>query len=199
MQRVVLAFWVLGLGAAWGQDKYAAEPLVVLHNDRVYRMEADGTGVMEQSIAGRIQSEAGLKQVGVLAVPFASKSQHVEWDYARVKHADGTVVETPVSSAIEVAEQVTREAPFYSDLKESQLPLKDLRVGDTLESRARVVMTTPEAEGNFWGQENFAEGGGGAGADHRGQCTEGYLSEGMGQEDKAGGDDCRRHADLALD
>jgi tetratricopeptide (TPR) repeat protein len=121
-------------------------------------MKADGTGVMEQTIAGRIQSESGLKQVGVLAVPFASKSQHVEWVYARVKHADGTVVETPVSSAIEVTEQVTREAPFYSDLKESQLPLKDLRVGDTLEWQARVVMTTAEAEGNFWGQESFARG-----------------------------------------
>jgi len=44
----------------WGQDKYAAEPLVVLHNDKVYRMKADATGVLEQTIAARIQSESGL-------------------------------------------------------------------------------------------------------------------------------------------
>ena len=146
------------MGVALGQDRYAAEPLVVLHNDKVYRMKADGTGVFEQTLAAKIQSESALKQLGVLAVPFASKTSHVEWVYARVKHADGTVVETPVSSAIEVTEQVTREAPFYSDLKASQLPLKDLRVGDTLEWQARVVMTTAEAEGNFWGQDNFVTG-----------------------------------------
>jgi hypothetical protein len=161
MRRAILAFWVLGLGvcaSGWGQDKYAAEPLVVLRNDRVYRMKADGTGVMEQTVAGRIQSESALKEVGVVSVPFASKSQHVEWGYARVKHADGTVVATPLANAIEVTEQVTREAPFYSDLKGMQLPLKDLRVGDTVEWQARVVMTSAEAAGNFWGAENFVTG-----------------------------------------
>ncbi len=33
---------------------------------------------------------------------------------------------------------VTQEAPFYSDLKQMQLPIRNLRVGDTLEWQAKV-------------------------------------------------------------
>jgi tetratricopeptide (TPR) repeat protein len=136
-------------------DPYGNEPLVVVKSETVYRMAADGTGEKTRTVIARIQSEAGLKEVGVLAMPFAAKSEHVEWIYARVRHTDGTVTETPVNSALEVAEQVTREAPFYSDLKQMQLPLKDLRVGDTLEWQAKEIRTVAEAPNEFWGQESF--------------------------------------------
>ncbi len=118
-----------------------------------YHMEADGTGYRERTIAGWILDESTLKQLGVLSMPFAANSEHVEWVYARVRHTDGTTTETPVSGAMEIVEPVTREAPFYSDLKQSQLPLKDLRVGDRLEWQAKVVRTKAEAPGEFWGQE----------------------------------------------
>jgi hypothetical protein len=38
-----------------------------------------------------------------------------------------------------------------------QLPIKNLRVGDTLEWQARMVRTKAEAEGEFWGQESFTD------------------------------------------
>jgi tetratricopeptide (TPR) repeat protein len=150
---------VLGQSASAAAPTYAQEPIVIVRSDTRYHMEADGTGFMEKTVVARIQSEATLKQLGVLAVPFAAKSQHVEWMYARVRHGDGTVTETPVTGAIEMATPVTREAPFYSDLKEMQLPLRDLRVGDTLEWQAKVVQTTAEAPGEFWGQETFQRDG----------------------------------------
>ncbi len=140
----------LGPGTA-----FAAEPLVIVLRDTRIHMAADGTGYKQQTIVARIQADAALKQVGVLAVPFAAKSEHVEWVYARVRHRDGTVTETLPSAAMEVAEAVTREAPFYSDLKQSQLPLKDLRVGDTVEWQAKSVRTVAEAPNEFWGQEAF--------------------------------------------
>ena len=122
-------------------------------------MEADGTGVEERSASARIQSESALKQVAVLSIPFAANSEHVEWMYARIRHQDGSSTETPTSSVIEVAEQVTREAPFYSDLKESQLPIRDLRVGDHLEWKARLVRSKAEAPGQFWGSQTFVRDG----------------------------------------
>lgn len=138
---------------------YAQEPLVVQSSDTRYHMEADGTGFSVATVAVRIQSESALKQLGVLSVPFAAKSEHVEWVYARVRHGDGTVTQTPVTDAIEIATPVTRQAPFYSDLKEMQLPLRDLRVGDTLEWQAKSVRTSAEAPGEFWGQNTFQRDG----------------------------------------
>jgi hypothetical protein len=138
---------------------YSAEPFVVEHLDSVYRMAADGTGSKTTTVVMRIQSEASLKQVGVLNIPFAAGTQRVEIVYARVRRPDGTVIETHIDQAIEMPTQVTTAAPFYSDLKQMQLPVRSLRVGDTLEWQAKIVMTKPEAPGQFWGQESFAEDG----------------------------------------
>ena len=61
------------------------------------------------------------------------------------------MTDTPVTDVIEQPTEVTREAPFYSDLKEAQLPVKNLQPGDTLEYKARVVSTRAEAANEFWG------------------------------------------------
>jgi tetratricopeptide (TPR) repeat protein len=138
---------------------YSAEPFVVDHMDAVYKMAADGTGSKVTTVAIRVQSDAMLKQVGVLNIPFASGTQHLEILYARVKRPDGTVIETPIDQAIEMPSPVTTAAPFYSDLKQMQLPVRSLRVGDTLEWKVKLVLTKPEAPGQFWGLENFDNDG----------------------------------------
>ncbi|MGC1782680.1 MAG: DUF3857 domain-containing protein [Acidobacteriaceae bacterium] len=137
---------------------YSAEPAVILHRESVYAMKADGTGSRQASMAIRVQSEAAVKQLGVLIVPYASNSEHVEISYARIRRPDGTVIETPVSEAIDMPNPVTTAAPSYSDLKQMELPIRSLSVGDTLEWQAEVVRTKAEAPGEFWGQENFDEG-----------------------------------------
>ena len=150
-----------GLRAQTGakaDDPYALEPMVIEHAETVYHFAVDGTGSHERSIVVRVQTESALKQMGVLTVPFAAKAEHVEWVYARVRHRDGTVTETPPGGAIEIADPVTKEAPFYSDLKQMQLPLKDLRVGDTVEWKANVVRTVAEAPNEFWGADGFTKG-----------------------------------------
>jgi tetratricopeptide (TPR) repeat protein len=159
---VVWVCVVAGQSKAWGtgvgaKDVWSAEPLVVVQSDTTYQMAADGTETVVRTAVARVQSESALKELGVLSLRFASKSQHVEWVYARVRHQDGSVTETRVNGALEVNEAVTREAPFYSDLKDSQLPLKDLRVGDQLEWQAKVVRTVAEAPGAFWGAKSFAK------------------------------------------
>src|SRR5260370_32718848 len=107
-------------------------------------MAADGTGSKVTSVAVRVQSEASLKQLGVLSLPFASGTEHVEIVYARVKRPDGTVIETRVNQAIEMPSPVTTAASFYSDLKQMQLPIRSLRVGDTLEWRGKIVLAKAE-------------------------------------------------------
>ncbi|HEY6374482.1 MAG TPA: DUF3857 domain-containing protein [Edaphobacter sp.] len=138
---------------------YSGESAVIEHFDTVYQMAADGTGWRQATMAVRVQSEAALRQLGVVTIPYAGNSERVEIAYARVRRPDGTVVETPVTEAMEMPDPVTREAPFYSDLKQKQLPIRSLRVGDTLEWQAKVVRTRAEAPGQFWGRESFVEDG----------------------------------------
>ena len=54
---------------------------------------------------------------------------------------------------------VTQQAPFYSDLKQMQIPVRGLQPGDTLEWQAKSIRTKAEAPGQFWGAENFTEDG----------------------------------------
>ncbi len=140
-------------------DQYAGESAVLERSDVVYSMAADGTGSVLRTVVVRVQSEAAVKELGIIGIAFAGASQRVEFQYARVRRPDGTVVETPVGDAQEVPAEVTRQAPFYSDLKEKQLPIRSLRVGDKLEWQARVVISKAEAPGQFWGQETEADNG----------------------------------------
>ena len=134
---------------------YTEEPVVIEHADSVLNMLADGTGWRQLTLVARIQSDATVKTYGLLSVPYASSTEHVEINYARVRHPDGTVNETQTSDAMDMPSAVTRQAPFYSDQKELQLPIRNLRVGDTLEYRYRIVRTRAEVPGQFWGQEVF--------------------------------------------
>ena len=144
---------------ATAAGKYAGESIVIERSDNIYSMAADGTGWRQQTIAVKVQSDAAVRQLGVIGIPFAGSSERVEIQYARVRRPDGSVVETPVTDALEMPDEVTRAAPFYSDLKQKQLPIRNLRVGDTLEWQAKIVRTKAEAPGQFWGADNFLEDG----------------------------------------
>jgi Domain of Unknown Function with PDB structure (DUF3857) len=110
-----------------GPADFSAEPFVIERLDAVYKMAADGTGSKLTTAVIRVQSEASVKQLGVLSIPYSAGTQHVEIVYARVRRPDGTVVETAPNQVIDMPAPVTQEAPFYSDLKQMQLPIRNLR------------------------------------------------------------------------
>jgi tetratricopeptide (TPR) repeat protein len=136
---------------------YADESIVIERAETLYTYAADGTGTMDRSVVARLQSDAAVRSLGVVSIAYAADSQHVEFLYARVRHPDGAVVESTPADAIDMPQPVTREAPFYSDLKEKQLPIRSLRVGDTLEWKARITTTKSQASGQIWGQETFVD------------------------------------------
>jgi tetratricopeptide (TPR) repeat protein len=134
---------------------FSRESSIIERIDTVYRYAADDTGSKEITAIVHIQDDAAVKAWSVLSFAFASSSQHVDIDYVRVRRADGTVVETPAADAQEMPAAITREAPFYSDIKEKQIPVRSLRAGDHLEYKLRIVRTRAEAPGHFWDQETF--------------------------------------------
>ena len=134
---------------------YPGESYVFNQLNRIYTFAADGTGSREFEGSVEIRNQAGVKAFSVLPFEFASSAEHVEIDYVRVRHADGSIVTTSAADAQELPAEVTREAPFYSDLKQEQIPVRSLQPGDLLEYKLRIVRTKPEAPGHFWGAEHF--------------------------------------------
>ncbi len=136
---------------------FASESLVVDHLSTIFTVAADGTGSRHIIASTRIQSEAAAREYSVLTIPFAGDAEQVEILSARVLHPDGTITVTPAADAQTMPQPVTREAPFYSDLKEVQLPIRSLSPGDRLEYDTRIRILHPEAPGHFWGQTSFVD------------------------------------------
>lgn len=133
------------------------EAFVIEQFSRKEKFENDGTSSREDIARIRIQSEAGVQRYGVLSFSYASGTGTLDVGYVRVRKPDGSVVETPADSIQDMAAQITREAPFYSDLHEKHIPVKGLSVGDVLEYQIREKTTKPLAERQFWTSYEFTD------------------------------------------
>lgn len=112
---------------------YSKEGVIIEHFSKEITFAADGTWQAEQTAAIRIQSDAGVQQFGVLSFGYNRDSQKVEVECVRVQRPDGGVVLTPDENIQDLSSDITRMAPTYSDLREKQIPVKALGVGDVLE------------------------------------------------------------------
>ena len=140
-------------------DSYRNESLVFERSETTYRMHADGTGERVAHVVMRIQSQGAAQQFGVLAIGYASANETPHITYARVHKPDGTTVDTPADTAIDMTAEVSREAPLYSDLKEKHLAVRSLSVGDTLEYEVHITIDKPATPGQFWGAIHFTAPG----------------------------------------
>jgi tetratricopeptide (TPR) repeat protein len=140
-------------------DTYSKEAVVIERKETTIRMNADGTGELDLHVVVRVQSEGAAQQFGVLAFGYASANESLEIKYVRVHKPDGTVVDTPPGSAIDMPGDISRQAPLYSDLKEKQLPVRSLSAGDTLEYEVDTTINKAEAPGQFWGTTHFTPPG----------------------------------------
>ncbi|MBA3913182.1 MAG: DUF3857 domain-containing protein [Acidobacteriales bacterium] len=128
---------------------YSKESIVVESSVGRFWFENDGTGTRQLSVRMRIQSEAGVRQAGVLRLAYASALEALHIEYVRVHKPDGTVIETPADGAQDIASDVTQQAPTYSDVREKHIPVKSLAAGDLLEYSARWNLFKPVTPGHF--------------------------------------------------
>lgn len=138
---------------------YSKEAFVVENTSARIVFENDGTSTREASARIRIQSDAGVQRFGLLPFSYQSSTESVDVDYVRVLKPDGTVVSTPADNTQDMAAQITREAPFYSDLREKHVAVKGLSVGDVLEFHVQWHATKPLVPGQFWFAYNFSHDG----------------------------------------
>jgi len=118
-----------------------------------------GSFTRDQTSRVRVQTDAGIKQWGLLSFPFQSATQIVEIDYVRVRKVDGSTIVTPADNIQDLDSEITRSAPFYSDLREKHVAVKGLGNGDILEYEAHWHTTKPLIPGQFWFQYNFHRDG----------------------------------------
>src|SRR5277367_2402519 len=135
--------------------QYAKEGVVYEKIATVINYDAAGLGEKTLTVVARVQSEGAVHEAGLLTFSYASGEEQLEPVYVRVRKPDGTVVETPATDAQDMPTEVTREAPFYSDLRETQIPVKSLSPGDRLEYQIRYVRKKTTANGQYWGALNF--------------------------------------------
>jgi tetratricopeptide (TPR) repeat protein len=138
--------------------EYSKEAFLVNNTATHLHFAADGTSVRTHTSSIKMLSEAGVKTWSVLEFPFASDNEHVDIHYVRVQKSDGSTVVTPPANILELPSEVTRAAPMYSDLKQKQIPVKALSVGDTLEFEVSYIEDKPLVPGQFWYTENFSRG-----------------------------------------
>ena len=143
--------------AATPPVSYANEALIIERTETTYKYNEDGTGERATVVRMKVQTEAGARQFSVISFPFTAASESTKLESLVVHHPDGTSTETPASDGMEMPAPVTQQAPFYSDLKLLQVPVRGLRAGDVLEYSVRILRKNPESASQFWGVYSFAK------------------------------------------
>jgi tetratricopeptide (TPR) repeat protein len=145
--------------SAGATKSLSSAPFVVELIQNRFSFEADGTGTRETTARVTMNSEAAVREFGVLVYPFASSFETIEIKYVRVRKPDGTVVETPATDIQELDSAVSREAPMYTDQREKHIAVKSLSVGDVLEVNVHWTIHDPPAPGHFWVDHSFFKAG----------------------------------------
>jgi tetratricopeptide (TPR) repeat protein len=149
----------VGARSTAGQDAikadFAKEAAVIQQSSWKIVFHNDGTYTQEQHVRARIQTEAGVRQYGVLPFSYVSSIGTVQIEDVRVTKPSGSVVITPRDSVQEVTPEIYRDAPMYSDLREKHLAVKGLEPGDILEYSALWKIDKPLIPGQFWTSFRF--------------------------------------------
>jgi tetratricopeptide (TPR) repeat protein len=143
--------------AAQTKTDYSQEPFVIERIALRARFEKDGTSTREQEMRVRVQSEAGVQQLGQLVFGYNAANEKMEFSYVRVRKSDGTEVAATAADIQDLTSPVAREAPVYTDLRQKHVTVPGLRPGEILEYKVITRVHTPLAPGHFWMQHNFVD------------------------------------------
>jgi tetratricopeptide (TPR) repeat protein/transglutaminase-like putative cysteine protease len=138
---------------------FSQDAAVIEEMSTTIAFDNDGSLTRVQSSRVRVQTDGGVQQWGLLNFPFQSATQVVEIDYVRVHKPDGSILITPPDNVQDLDAEITRSAPFYSDLREKHVAVKGLGKGDVLEYKAHWRSTKPLIPGQFWFTYNFQHEG----------------------------------------
>ncbi|HUQ49326.1 MAG TPA: DUF3857 domain-containing protein [Terriglobales bacterium] len=135
---------------------YTQEAVVVEKMRREFRFENDGNGISTTTARIRVQTQAGVQQLGQLVFGYNSANEKLEIVYLRVsKPNGGGTVNATDANFQDVPSQVEREAPSYTDYRERHVTVPALRPGDILEYEIKTSSFSPLIPKQFWFEYTF--------------------------------------------
>ena len=96
-----------------GKTDYSQEAAVIESLTEKVEFQNDGSAIYEHAMRARIQSDAGVKQFGILAFSYAQANQTLEIEYVRVVKPDGTIINTPNQNIQDLPADVTRTSRIF--------------------------------------------------------------------------------------
>src|SRR5580693_1472328 len=129
---------------------YSQEPFVIERYYTSARFENDGTSERNLAVRIRVQSDAGVQQLGELIFGYNSANEVMNVHFVRVRKKDGSVITAAADAVKDMTASIARDAPEYTDYKEKHVTVPSLRAGDTIEYEISTRTVTPLAPGNFW-------------------------------------------------
>ncbi len=156
---VCIVFAAIASPSAYASNDYSKEPYVIESLQTKVSFSLDGTGSREQKVRVKLQSDAGIRALGMITVPFSADHEQVKFAYIRVTKHDGTRIETPFNDIQESASPLEAAAPTFNDFRQKQVPVRGLDVGSILEFQYEVTRRIPEVPGHFWYTQAFVKNG----------------------------------------
>src|SRR5271169_2984061 len=129
---------------------YSQEPFVIEQFYTTARFENDGTSTRDLAVRIRVQSDAGVQQLGELIFGYNSANEVMDVHFVRVKKKDGSVATASPDAIKDMTASVARDAPEYTDYKEKHVTVPSLHAADSIEYEIATRTVTPLAPGNFW-------------------------------------------------
>jgi Flp pilus assembly protein TadD len=133
-----------------GTADYSQEPFVIEQYQTTARFESDGTSERDLTVRIRVQSDAGVQQLGELVFGYNSANEVMDVRFVRVKKKDASIVTASADAVKDMTASVARDAPEYTDYKEKHVTVPSLHAGDTIEYEIVTGTVVPLAPGNFW-------------------------------------------------
>jgi tetratricopeptide (TPR) repeat protein len=141
--------------SAPSRDDFSNESFIVESLTKDVTFAADGTGREESHVRLRLQSDAAVANFGIVRFAYRADRERLEILDVSVHGPNGSVVTTPLSDVQDLADDVSRGAPMYTDGRQMHVPVRGLRVGTTLEWRIRLTRIKADAPGTFWYVHDF--------------------------------------------
>jgi tetratricopeptide (TPR) repeat protein/transglutaminase-like putative cysteine protease len=136
--------------------EYTDEATVVEKLRREFRWNTDGTGTSTVTARIRVQTQAGVQQLGQLVWGYNSANEKLDIKYLRVSNPDGSGgVNATDASYQDVPSQIERDAPSYSDYRERHVTVPALRAGQVLEYQVVTTTFKPLIPDQIWFEYAF--------------------------------------------
>jgi tetratricopeptide (TPR) repeat protein len=131
------------------------QPAIIEEFSTTARFESDGNSTLTARKRIKIQNEAGIRLYGIITFNFIA-GQEFSIDTVEVHKKDGSTVKAGAANIQEVTSEISRVAPMYSDIRQKQVTVPGLSVGDEIIFQY-TAKQLPLVLNQFWFQYSFTK------------------------------------------